>query len=497
MQHPDPSRPRPGDVLDGYRLLRKLGEGRRAEVFLGLADGEPHAALKAYRSSCSAADRSAELEALTRAAHAHVVHVRDVASNSLILERLELGSLAHLLSIRSALSAGEAVTILAPLGSALDAMHNSGVTHGAIGPMNVHFRATGAPVICGFGAARLHEPGLTPAARAALPDVTVDRAAFARLATRILALVTDDRTAHTVSWLDHQAHEEFPDDIGEELGERLFDIADAQPVRFEPDDLPRAPIVPARVLPDRRSPGRVSLGPASPGAESPGPGSRGPVSPGTASPPAGPAAIARRSGMPDWVGEVVGESLDGSPVAALKARLLPHLRGVRRPVWVVAGAVAVALVVALMVVPPSDGRDMTPGVTEVAPSESPVVLEDSALTADDPVEAVVALLELRERCIRDLSVLCLDGVDQAGSTAMADDVALVRSLQTDAVQQETDDLTSVATGELVERLGDSALVRLSPASGSGDGSTDEETQPASLLLMKGEAGWRIRSYLKG
>jgi hypothetical protein len=39
---------------------------------------------------------------------------------------------------------------------------------------------------------------------------------------------------------------------------------------------------------------------------------------------------------------------------------------------------------------------------------------------------------------------------------------------------------------LVERLGDSALV------GLGNG---PETTPASTLVMRGEAGWRIRAYL--
>jgi hypothetical protein len=37
---------------------------------------------------------------------------------------------------------------------------------------------------------------------------------------------------------------------------------------------------------------------------------------------------------------------------------------------------------------------------------------------------------------------------------------------------------------VVERLGDSVLVDLDP-----------ESQPASVLLMKGEAGWRIRDYV--
>ena len=145
-------------------------------------------------------------------------------------------------------------------------------------------------------------------------------------------------------------------------------------------------------------------------------------------------------------------------------------------------------------------------MADPAPSESPVVIEDDAVMGDEPVEALVALLEVRQRCIRDLSVLCLDAVNQAGSTAMADDVALVRSLQTDEGQAETaapDARLDPSTAELVERLGDSALIRLAAGAHiEGVTATDDatetdeaETPTASLLLMKGEAGWRIRSYL--
>ena len=473
MQPPDHPRPRPGTDLDGYRLLRKLGEGRRAEVFLGTAAGEPHSALKVYRHSCVPADRAVELEALTRAAHAHVVQLRDVASNSLIIERLELGSLAQLNAARSRLTIGEALTILAPLGSALDAVHVSGATHGAIAPGTILFRATGAPVLACFGRAELHETGLTPAALGAVSAVVSDRSAFARLANALLLPHDDARVAGLLDWLADQAAQGFPDAIGEALGERLFEIADAEPVRFERDDDPPTSVVPARV-------GRPSAAPPVSRTES--------------------SAIGRRTGLPDWIDEVVSESLDGSPVAAVRARLLPHLRGVRKPVWLAAGGVAAALVVALLVVPTNDEPAATSlPSAEPVPSQSPAVGEDAEnpvvgeplVVGDDPVAALVVLLETRQRCIRDLSILCLDEVDQAGSVAMASDVALLRSLQSDSGEQVVDAPLDPSAAELVERLGDSALIRLADTDAPSG-----ETQPASLLLMKGEAGWRIRSYLR-
>jgi hypothetical protein len=77
--------------------------------------------------------------------------------------------------------------------------------------------------------------------------------------------------------------------------------------------------------------------------------------------------------------------------------------------------------------------------------------------------------------------LCLDAVVQVGSPALAADQALILALQDGA---ESPDELIASTPSLVERLGDSALISLGG-----------KTQPASILLMKGQAGWRIRAYL--
>jgi hypothetical protein len=114
---------------------------------------------------------------------------------------------------------------------------------------------------------------------------------------------------------------------------------------------------------------------------------------------------------------------------------------------------------------------------------------DPELFGDDPVAAAIVLLALREECFRSASLLCLDGVVQPGSSAEAADRAAVSVLQGGG---EAPAPISAPSPELVERLGESALVSLVAAS-EGDGAP--ETAPASLLLMKGEAGWRIRDYL--
>ena len=45
-------------------------------------------------------------------------------------------------------------------------------------------------------------------------------------------------------------------------------------------------------------------------------------------------------------------------------------------------------------------------------------------------------------------------------------------------------LLDAASATIVERLGDTVLISLGP-----------DSEPASVLLMKGEAGWRVRDYL--
>jgi hypothetical protein len=149
----------------------------------------------------------------------------------------------------------------------------------------------------------------------------------------------------------------------------------------------------------------------------------------------------------------------------------------RRPRYAAIAAGAVALVLAIAVVP---AGEPTAPATLAVPESVPT----GVVVEDDPVSAFETLARNRDQCIRDLSLLCLDAVLQQGSAAMADDIALIRSI-------EKGDGGSVALGasdiRLAERMGDAALVSYL----AGNGKT------ASAHLVKGEAGWRIRSYVPG
>jgi len=441
------------DSLGGYRIVRKLGEGARAEVFLGHpsrqgGEGRP-VAIKVFRPGVTDASITAELESLARAAGDHSLRLTDVTTapdgaQALLLERLPGWTLGRLLRDRGRLGLGEAITTLAPLTLALRRLHAAGVVHAAIRQDAVLFDAAGAPVLACFGRAFPITPGQPPALLDAVPGVALDIRAFADLAGSVLAAVDHPSARALADWVSSspaQEHDAWFDD----LADRLFDLGLPEPVEFRVEPAPLEPRVPARLI--RGTPVDIE------------------------DPPMG-----RFDGILRLLPEEAGGIVE-------KARAA--LRVVRPRVWVVAGAVGAALVAALVLVPQGE-----PGAAQgpsAVPSASATPAPDAGpVSGDDPVAALVALLDARDRCIRDLSVLCLDAVGQEGSAALAADEALIRSLQGGAESPEPFTITA-AQVTVDERLGDSVILDLGDV---------PESEPASVLLMKGEAGWRIRDYLE-
>ncbi len=135
----------------------------------------------------------------------------------------------------------------------------------------------------------------------------------------------------------------------------------------------------------------------------------------------------------------------------------------------------------------------------------------SAMMGDDPVAAARALLERRERCLRERDLSCLSGVDEwASPLAVADRDLIVLANPTipsggppasagssgpGSLAPEGQPGVSV-DGEqlrLVQRLG--ALSILSAESGGAP--PGETTKPVSLLVVRGETGWRLRWISSG
>jgi hypothetical protein len=450
-----------GHTVAGYRLTRLAGEGARATVWVGCAtrpdpESAPDTAvLKLYRPGVGLASIDAEVIALSLAAHPHVVELRDISTtasgqSALVLGRLDGGSLSSLIARRDDLTAGEAVTILAPLAAALDAVHAAGVAHGALRLSNVVFRQSGAPVFVGFGRAVTAERGSLPAGR--------DRVSFELLARTVLERV-DGATARALA--DALPAFPSPDDrhaeelaecegFGVQLAERLFDLAPPEPVSFGERRTPTR--LPSRAL-------QVGIG----------------------------------------ADETTDRTAETSAADAerLLAKLREHLRDVRPRFWITAASVAGCLLVGLVVVPQGDDGGATPipvGSASAAAStentDSTDAGVDPAITGDDPVAALASLLEVRASCVRDASVGCLDAVDQQGSAALVADTESIRALQAGAERADAAIDAGVIT--LVQRLGDSALLALGT---EGDRGAPGNAEPASALVIRGEAGWRIRDYL--
>jgi len=436
-------------TVAGQRLLRLLARGERSEVWLAAGDR----ALKVLEHPVPLDQPGHEAEALHRARGEHVVELLDVSlgpgSAVLVFERLPRGSLAELLIRRPVLDAGEAVTVLAPLAACLARMHAAGVAHGAVSAASVLFRADGAPMLTGFGRAELFAPGLPEVALEGIAGVAADRAALVALADAVLSRVTGER-ARVAGRLLADLRATQAGAIAEQLGREVFELAAARPVRFDAEE------------PAAEGAGRlVAVGE--------------PVA-GEAVPSTG--RLARG----------IHRLVDAGPVATIRAVAGERWRGWsprRRRVTLAIGAAGFAIVAAFVVVPgPVAGVDAVAEPTVAPPPAGEVAeagADDPAIIGDDPLLALEALLDRRERCFRELSLLCLDGVDQAGSAALDDDRAAVHDLIGGA---QPPALVRADGAVLVERLGDSALVDLAP-----------DSDPASVLLMKGEAGWRIRDYL--
>jgi hypothetical protein len=493
-----------GDVVGGFRLVRLLGEGSRAAVFLGHAsdpsDDAPSAvALKLFREGVPTESIDAEVESLGRHSHDHALRLLDLATTAsgapcLVLERLGARSLNAIIADAAPVRAGEAVTVLAPIALAIDALHAAGVTHGGIRASGVLFRDSGAPVLAGFGRARLSVPGRPGPALRADQRIANDRSCFVTLAGAVLARVWHPEAARLASSLAALA--QTADEFGVAVSDALFDFSPAEPVRLEHREAGGArESVPGRAVEARAAGPRVpGLGATEPAAA--GAAMTAPDTPRTyASEPGAHDSGAHDSGSPGENPTVPSRARETRlAVRRLRDLAASHLRDVRPRVWAVAASVGLSLVVALEVVP---GADDASESSPVGPDRS-VPTADSrdtgpaapdpvaaAVTGDDPVAAVRVLLEVRQRCLRDLDVVCLGAVAQQGSPALEIDERLIREVLAGG---ELGAGATIRSGDLtlVQRLGDSALVALgAPA----------DSEPASTLVIRGEAGWRIRDYV--
>lgn len=429
------------------------------------------AAIKVFREQVPEEGIDSEIAALSRLNHPHIVRLLDLATGprdvpSLILQRLEPSGLARLLADRRTLEAGEAVTILAPIVAAVAAMHRAGVTHGRLRSAAVLFDSTGAPMLCGFGAAGAvtvdQGRPVTPAQLDEHHGVAADLDALTGLVMSVLGHVPDPaaRAGEFARWVGEQRRiAGYP----AQLERSLFAFADPAPVRFIPEAV--QPSVPHR----------FDWG----GPDSANPGSAVVDAPGR---PAVADWLAQLTGrFPTWLPDRLAEGLAGVPNA---------IRRVRRRVWVVAGIGVVAVVVAIMLaqLPQTETEDSAALADGEQIPVHPVA--PSVAEGDDPIAAALALLELRARCLVDRSVLCLDAVHQADSAAWRADASRIQSVQEGGELEKNAFAPGGVT--IIDQMGDTVLLAVEPSDVASSGNAT-----ASVLMIRTEAGWRIRSLLEG
>ncbi|WP_185200740.1 protein kinase [Glaciihabitans sp. INWT7] len=512
------------ETVGGYRLVRKLGAGTRAEIHLGHAgtreppDGDRIAAIKVYRPQTDDGSIDREIEALARASSRHLLELKDLATGAdgrpcLILPRLGSGTLGRLLATRGTLAPGEAVSILVPLIEAVKELHRVGVAHRDITLSSVLFDDGGAPVLAKFGSVALigefptegDTPSLTAAELDADAGAGADRQGIRDLIGSVLGRLEPGASSAALATVRHElAGPPLGEEALSNLIDRLFALAPALPIRF-----------------DEESPISVPLQQSTHPVLHPG------IPLLLREAPAEDLSVSREL-LPNWAAAT--EVTDIHPLAHLRARLVTFLSPVRIPVWIAGGAGIGALVVALTVIPAahsesapgkpgstpegsqttptspalrSPGPDSpTPTPDRTAPMESGLPADlpfdaspapsRSAIEGQDPLAAARALLTARSKCFVARSVTCLDGVDQSGSAVIEADRDLVRRLKNGGSLPAEATLEGF-TPHLIQQLGDSAIIQLLAT----DGSAVSTKNPAPLLLVRSEAGWRIRDLALG
>jgi serine/threonine-protein kinase PpkA len=156
--------------IGAYRLLRKVGEGRLAIVYLAQDMDGAEVALKVLRRGHTGnAGRTAafaqEFGIPATISNRHVIRVFEQLAgdgeSAIAMEYLDGGHVGA--SIRDGLTPGAALSLLRQAAVALDALHRKGFAHGDVKPSNLLLRANGELVLADFGAARRFDAVALPA----------------------------------------------------------------------------------------------------------------------------------------------------------------------------------------------------------------------------------------------------------------------------------------------------------------------------------------------
>jgi hypothetical protein len=388
--------------LVGYRLLRRIASGERADVYLaadaaGTADRlaerrrgvgastQPPSAsvpavqasrslvvLRVYDTDVPAESIARELEAMSADASGTLPGLLDVASLDdgrccLVVERLGGPALSRIIAERR-LTPGEAVTILAPVVAAIADLARVGFVHVRLAASDVLLDDVGRPRLVGLGALQRLPTG--GAKRVAL--LRSGHEALARLLDEVASAVVPARAlAEPVALLHERlATRPFvPCELDLERG--LFAAADPEPVpgieaRGRPLHLP------ARITAPLPHDTASAVPPAAPQRRH---SSGGPLR----------RLLALAHGSDELVDRVAAAA-DADRVGDVRRRILAAVRGRGRSLGVGALVGGAALVLMLTLVPPAttDGVPDAPMPSESISAEAGGAGEAAARTSNSP-----------------------------------------------------------------------------------------------------------------
>ncbi|MCK7592162.1 serine/threonine protein kinase [Pseudomarimonas salicorniae] len=151
----------PAFEIPGYELVRELGAGGMATVFLAVQRSlERKVAIKIMRRGLT--DENVEKRFLmegrtmARLPHPNIVGVYDIVQNESInyiaMEFLEGGMLSD--RMREGLTLAEAISVVVQIAGALQYAHDNNIVHRDLKPSNIMFRDAVTPVLTDFGIAK-------------------------------------------------------------------------------------------------------------------------------------------------------------------------------------------------------------------------------------------------------------------------------------------------------------------------------------------------------
>jgi len=149
--------------IPGYRVIRKLGQGGMADVYLGIQEKlQRNVAIKVmipllFRDEQFSRRFIKEAQTAAQLNHPNIITIHDVGETGdsyyIVMEYLE-ESLSERLKQRGSFPPRQALEVVRMIAGALDYAHKKGFIHRDIKPDNIMFRADGTVVLVDFGIAR-------------------------------------------------------------------------------------------------------------------------------------------------------------------------------------------------------------------------------------------------------------------------------------------------------------------------------------------------------